>query len=252
MNGLDINIGQSATNINKEKLQKTVTILIENIVDNPLNKKIYSDSSVDKMVESLELRELITPIMVVRDIDDKYRIISGHRRCKACRKIFSEGSVIIFNKIEYKGSLPAIIHPPFESEEEEMKAMIDANNQREKSDQEKKNEAVALYGKIKELKEQGKFPRGSGEITQVVADQLDVSKNTVKNWLNESKEKAEEKTAKIGCFPKNEKPKKNRILSKIKTFSNFIQNLSIDELDKETQKQIRDELEKISNFANHI
>ncbi|MDO4957509.1 MAG: ParB N-terminal domain-containing protein [Bacteroidales bacterium] len=252
MNGLDINIGQSATNINKEKLQKTTTISIDDIIDNPLNKKIYLDSSVEEMIKSLKLRELITPIMVVRTSDCKYKIISGHRRCEACRKIFSEGGVIKFNGIEHKGTMPAIIHEPFLSEEEETKAIVDANNQREKNAQEKKNEAVALYGKLKELKEQGEFPRGSGEITQVVADQLDVSKNTVKNWLNESKEKAEEKTAKIGCFQKNEKPKENKILLKIKSFSTFIQELSIDELDEETQKQIRDELEKISNLTNNI
>ena len=252
MSNLNINVGQSATNINKEKLQKTTTISIDDIVDNPLNKKIYSDSKVDEMIQSLKLRELITPIMAVRLPNGKYKTISGHRRCEACRRIFAEGGLIIYNGTEYKGTMPVIIHEPFASEEEELKAIVDANNQREKNSQEKKNEAIALYGKLKDLKEQGEFPRGSGEITQVIADQLDVSKNTVKNWVNESKEEAGEKTAKIGCFPKNEKSEAEKTISKIKAFASYLQKLSIDDLKEDEQQQIRDELEKISNSINNI
>ena len=145
MSNLNINVGQSATNINKEKLQKTTTISIDDIIDNPLNKKIYSDSKVDEMIQSLKLRELITPIMAVRLSNGKYKTISGHRRCEACKRIFAEGGSIIYNGIEYKGTMPVIIHEPFASEEEELKAIVDANNQREKNSQEKKNEAIGSY-----------------------------------------------------------------------------------------------------------
>lgn len=250
MSMLDINIGQSATNINKEKLQKTVTISIDDIIDNPLNKKIYSDNTVDEMIQSLKLRELITPIMVVRLPNGKYKLISGHRRCQACRRIFAEGGSIIYNGTEYKGTMPVIIHDPFANEDEELKAIVDANNQREKTLEEKQKEAIALYGHFKEEKEKGNLPRGSGEIVQIVADQMDVSRSTVKNWLN--KDKAKEKTVNVDRFPKDEKPKVDKILSKIKSFSSYLQNLSIDEFSEIEQSQVRDELEKISNSINNI
>lgn len=250
MSPLDINIGQSATNINKEKLQKTVTISIEDITNNPLNKKIYLDIKVDEMIQSLKLRELITPVMVVRLPNGKYKLISGHRRCEACRRIFAEGGSITYNGTEHKGTMPVIIHEPFASEEEELKAIVDANNQREKTLEEKQKEAIALYGHFKEEKDKGNLPRGSGEIVQIVANQMDVSRSTVKNWIN--KEKVKEKTVNVDRFPKNEKTKAGKIVLKINSFISFIEKLSIDDLNESEQKMIRDSLENISNQINNI
>lgn len=247
MNGLDINIGQSATNINKEKVQKTTTISIDDIIDNPLNKTIYSDTSVDEMIESLKQRELITPIMVTRTDNNKYMLISGHRRCKACRSIFAQSGSITYNGIEYKNTMPAIIHEAFANEDEEKKAIVDANNQREKTIEDKKNEALALYGKLKEMKGQGEFKRGSGEITQVVADQLNVSKNTIKNWVNEDKKPKKEKTAKIGCYLKN-----NPVLEKLQKFNSYLDLLKLDELTNDEQEEVRNELKKIKNKIENI
>ncbi len=68
-----------------EKLAKIRDIpleLIDNFPDHPY--KVQDDEDMERLVESVKERGVITPAMVRQKEDGRYEIVSGHRRKRAC------------------------------------------------------------------------------------------------------------------------------------------------------------------------
>ena len=102
----------------KKKLKETIqSIPIEYIDDFPNHPfKIQDDEQMQKLIQSIQDYGVITPVVVRKKEDDRYELISGHRRKYACK----------FLGIEH---LPVIVRDL--SREEAVISMVDSNLQRE-------------------------------------------------------------------------------------------------------------------------
>ena len=79
---------------------------IDEFPDHPFHVRM--DEDMDRLVESIRERGIITPVMLRQKEDGRYEMISGHRRMKACELIGMETiklqsllSVIIPYFLEY-------------------------------------------------------------------------------------------------------------------------------------------------------
>ena len=102
----------------KKELKETIqSIPIEYIDDYPNHPfKIQDDEQMQKLIQSIQDYGVITPVVVRKKEDDRYELISGHRRKYACK----------FLGIEH---LPVIVRDL--SREEAVISMVDSNLQRE-------------------------------------------------------------------------------------------------------------------------
>lgn len=111
--------------------------LIDNFENHPF--QLNHDNFFDELVESISLNGLLNPIIVRKKDNNRYEIISGHRRKEACELI---GINMIDAFIEDLSDDEAIIR------------MVDSNIQREKLLPSEK--AYAYKMKMEALKHQGK------------------------------------------------------------------------------------------------
>ncbi|MBQ8441100.1 MAG: ParB/RepB/Spo0J family partition protein [Clostridia bacterium] len=102
----------------KKDLKETIqSIPIEYIDDFPNHPfKMQDDEQMQKLIQSIQDYGVITPVVVRRKEDDRYELISGHRRKYACKVL----------EIEH---LPVIVREL--SREEAVISMVDSNLQRE-------------------------------------------------------------------------------------------------------------------------
>ena len=107
--------------------------------------KIRDDEDMKMLVDSISETGVLTPA-IVRKKDDGYEIVSGHRRCHACRRAGLE-------------TMPVIVQDL--SDEEAVITMVDSNLQREKILPSEK--AFAYKMKMEALSHQGKTSRQLGE-----------------------------------------------------------------------------------------
>jgi len=69
------------------KLKKIYDIPISEIDDFPNHPyRVTDDEDMDRLVESIKERGIITPATVRQKEDGRYELISGHRRKRACEK----------------------------------------------------------------------------------------------------------------------------------------------------------------------
>jgi len=69
------------------KLKKIYDIPISEIDDFPNHPyRVNDDEDMDRLVESIKERGIITPATVRQKEDGRYELISGHRRKRACEK----------------------------------------------------------------------------------------------------------------------------------------------------------------------
>ena len=98
----------------KEAIQSISIKYIDDFPNHPF--KIQDDEQMQKLIQSIQDYGVITPVVVRKKEDDRYELISGHRRKYACK----------FLGIEH---LPVIVREL--SREEAVISMVDSNLQRE-------------------------------------------------------------------------------------------------------------------------
>ena len=123
-----------------DNAEKVVDININDIVDFPNHPfKVIDDDKMNETVESVKKYGVIHAIIVRKNIEGKYEIISGHRRKRAC-------------EIARKEKIPCIVKDL--SDEEATILMVDSNLQREEILPSEK--AFAFKMKLEAMKHQGK------------------------------------------------------------------------------------------------
>lgn len=123
-----------------DNAEKVVDININDIVDFPNHPfKVIDDDKMNKTVESVKKYGVIHAIIVRKNKEGKYEIISGHRRKRAC-------------EIARKEKIPCIVKDL--SDEEATILMVDSNLQREEILPSEK--AFAFKMKLEALKHQGR------------------------------------------------------------------------------------------------
>ena len=123
-----------------DNAEKVVDININDIVDFPNHPfKVIDDDKMNETVESVKKYGVIHAIIVRKNKEGKYEIISGHRRKRAC-------------EIARKEKIPCIVKEL--SDEEATILMVDSNLQREEILPSEK--AFAFKMKLEAMKHQGK------------------------------------------------------------------------------------------------
>lgn len=131
---------QETGNPNDAKREKVRVIPVQYVDDFPDHPfQIREDEEMAMLVESIRNNGVLTPILVRRKEDDRYEIISGHRRKYACMKLGMELIPLIVRDI---------------SRDEAVIAMVDSNLQREVILPSEKARAYKM--KMDAMKRQGK------------------------------------------------------------------------------------------------
>ena len=162
----------------------------------PSEGNFYSMAEIEKLKRDIELAGGVKQNLTVTPLDDgRYKILSGHRRCRACLELVQEG------KPEYE-FIPCGIEPP--QPDKEMQAIreelliITTNSQREKTDWDRVQETKHLHDVLQRYKAHGgKLP---GRVREIIADTLNTSaaqigrmgaiaKNLIPEFQEEMKEK---------------------------------------------------------------
>ena len=120
----------------KEAIQSIPIEYIDDYPNHPF--KIQDDEQMQKLIQSIQDYGVITPVVVRKKEDDRYELISGHRRKYACK----------FLGIEH---LPVIVRDL--SREEAVISMVDSNLQRDHILPSEK--AFAYKMKMEAMKRQG-------------------------------------------------------------------------------------------------
>ena len=162
----------------------------------PSEGNFYSMAEIEKLKRDIELAGGVKQNLTVVPLEDgKYKILSGHRRHRACLELVHEG------KTEYE-FIPCGIEP--QQPDAEMQAIreelliITTNSQREKTDWDRVQETKHLHDVLQRYKARGgKLP---GRMREIIADTLNTSGTKVarlsaiaKNLIPEFQEKMKEK-----------------------------------------------------------
>ena len=159
----------------KKELKETIqSIPVEYIDDFPNHPfKIQDDEQMQKLIQSIQDYGVITPVVVRKKEDDRYELISGHRRKYACK----------FLGIEH---LPVIVRDL--SREEAVISMVDSNLQRDHILPSEK--AFAYKMKMEAMKRQGartdltSSPVGTKLRTdEKIADESRESRNQIHRYI---------------------------------------------------------------------
>ena len=105
------------SNINGNGSSKIYFIGIDKIINNELND-VFKVEDLDELRNGIEMYGLKQPISVVRS-EDKFKIISGHRRIAAIRQIFAANKTIMFGSRELNNQVPCIFENEFDNEDDE-------------------------------------------------------------------------------------------------------------------------------------
>lgn len=121
----------------REKVRVVSLQYVDDFPDHPF--QVREDEDMEKLIESIRNNGVLNPIIVRKKEDERYEIISGHRRKYACKKLGMDLIPMIVRDI---------------SRDEAVIAMVDSNLQREVILPSEKARAYKM--KIDAMKRQGK------------------------------------------------------------------------------------------------
>ena len=135
--------------------------------------KVLDDAKMDELVDSIKSYGVLTPVILRKDRDDLYQMISGHRRLHAAKKAGLE-------------SIPAIVKEM--SDDDAIIYMVDSNLQREEILPSEK--ALSYKMRYEAMKRQGyRSDLTSAQVgrkletTDVLGMQVGESRGTIKRFL---------------------------------------------------------------------
>lgn len=121
----------------REKVRVVSLQYVDDFPDHPF--QVREDEDMEKLIESIRNNGVLNPIIVRKKEDERYEIISGHRRKYACKKLGMDLIPMIVRDI---------------SRDEAVIAMVDSNLQREVILPSEKARAYKM--KMNAMKRQGK------------------------------------------------------------------------------------------------
>ena len=155
----------------REKVRIISLQYVDDFPDHPF--QVREDEDMAKLIESIRNNGVLNPIIVRRKEDERYEIISGHRRKYACKKLGMDLIPMIVRDI---------------SRDEAVIAMVDSNLQREVILPSEKAKAYKM--KMDAMKRQGKrtdltsSPMETKLRTdEIVAQEAGESRNQVQRYI---------------------------------------------------------------------
>ena len=138
----------------------------EELRPHPLNESIYGDGADEKLIQSIREVGIIQPLI----IDNKNRVVSGHRRLEAARALKIEEMPVVVLQLENELDIET--------------ALIEANRQRVKTNEQEAREAAEVY-RIEQAKARArqvnanpggtlpaKSPEGSGDARDLAGERV--------------------------------------------------------------------------------
>jgi ParB family chromosome partitioning protein len=126
--GLDkLDKEQEAINEGSSKATGLITVAIEKIIRSPYQpRKNFSKESLDELSASIKAKGLIQPL-IVRMVNDKYELIAGERRWRACQLAGIHSVPVVVKDVDNETALVMAIVENIQREDlsalEEAKAM---------------------------------------------------------------------------------------------------------------------------------
>lgn len=150
----------------------------ENIVSNPNNfYPLPDEAHLLELMESIEANGLLEPPTVIPDSGGKYRLISGHSRMAAIRRLRDDDYEQLKITHRWDTVLCRVLEPM--SEDAELAAVIEANRQRVKSPALLADEAERLLAVYMNRQEAGETLPGG--VRAAVAKALQVNQTKISN-----------------------------------------------------------------------
>ena len=207
----------------KGKIKAVDTYLIK---ENRLNE-IYSQDDIECLKENIKEFQLSQPLVVRKNADGSYTIISGHRRYKACKAIFEEGGTLYYFDREFVNQIPCVIdNKIYRSEDDEFLAIVSSNAARVLSSEERK----AIYLKLKQIYDRkcaaGEKPKGRERET--IAAWMGVTDRTVQNYKKQTEGDHIQQQNNSG-----------KIIKKLTGFERYFTDLKTDVYSDEQLEQLR-------------
>ena len=144
---------ESYDSVEKARKSKVCFLPLADLSMNPLNW-IYEDidtkDDLDELIESIRNTGLQQPLIVTRS-DTGHVLLSGHRRLKALKQLFSEGVEVRYNGLTVNEEhIPAIVQEVYKTQEEQFRALVASNCYRHLSKEANKKliaEAIKIYNR---------------------------------------------------------------------------------------------------------
>lgn len=226
---------------------EVVMLDVDQLIPHNKNRQI---KDIDKLAEAIRTAGGIKQPLLVRAEENGYKILAGHRRTAAAKLLLAEGE-------EQYSQLPCIVESDLDEDEQEI-LLIVLNEQQEKSDFEKMQDAVRLKELISRKKKTEHLP---GSVRQHTAEALGETPTQIaryeainKNLCPELKEELKE--GKIGISAayeasRLEPEQQQQIIQQPERSIKAIKSLSdSDKLEKQQKKQQREQLKE--EFAAYI
>ena len=172
--GFDItSLFGDAAAVSKSDTDRTVKMIdIDQLQANEKNFYKVGKKDLDDLKSSIEISGILDPPSVCKADGDKYRIISGHRRCEAVRQLVKEGRKDL-------RMVPCFIRSPQSAEMEELELIWANATSRVLSSPELAQQAARVEELLYQLKEQGvEFP---GRMRDHVAQACKISRTKLAN-----------------------------------------------------------------------
>ena len=172
--GFDItSLFGDAAAVSKSDTDRTVKMIdIDQLQANEKNFYKVGKKDLDDLKSSIEISGILDPPSVCKADGDKYRIISGHRRCEAVRQLVKEGRKDL-------RMVPCFIRSPQSAEMEELELVWANATSRVLSSPELAQQAARVEELLYQLKEQGvEFP---GRMRDHVAQACKISRTKLAN-----------------------------------------------------------------------
>ncbi|GMO60400.1 MAG: ParB/RepB/Spo0J family partition protein [Rickettsiales bacterium] len=198
--GLGALLGEQNNNNDVVGVKKE-EILISNIVPNPYQpRKTFDEQELSELAESIKQNGLLQPI-VVRKKDNKYEIIAGERRFRACQNLgFKEIPVIIKDFDDKQALTLAIVENiqrsdlnPIDEAESYNKLINEFNyKQEEVADVVGKNRAtianmlrlLKLPDEVKEMLKAEQIEMGHAKVLVSCPDAIEIAKKVIDENLS--------------------------------------------------------------------
>ncbi|MFE3573728.1 ParB/RepB/Spo0J family partition protein [Lysinibacillus sp. NPDC059133] len=170
---MKFNLSQLMNEKSKEAVEneglafKIEHISIEKLRPSEMNK--YTVEDVEELKASIELMGLQQNLLV-REAENDFEVISGHRRLKAMKELFAEGN-------EQFKKIPCKIMKSVDDIQAELQLILANSTAREMTDYEKTYQAARLQELLNDLKESGY--QISGRKREIVAQLMKVSPTQV-------------------------------------------------------------------------
>ncbi len=145
---------ESYDTIDRARKSKIYFLALQDLSTNPLNW-IYEDldtkEDLDELIESIKDTGLQQPLIASRSDNGGHILLSGHRRLKALKQLFSHGIEVRYNDLTItEDCIPVIVQYVYRTKEDQFKALVASNCYRHIGKETNKKlieEAVKIYNK---------------------------------------------------------------------------------------------------------